>query len=515
MTSELRHAVERPASPAERSRRPQVPTWLIALGLVALHLAVAFQVRPNPRWNDAIFVLNDARDYPDVPLDQHALRIGNLLPARLFLDIFGYGQVAYYAWGFLCGIFLVVATFALGTTLFGRWTGAAAAVLIIFHPVLVLTDIRFGIERMVSWHLLPDVPSAAFFTAGLALLIAGSKRRTDGVVTAAPWWFLGAGLCLGWAYLVRELTVFLFPVVLGVLVAWRLPIRRWLQVAAPMAACLVLEVVLAKFVYGDWLARLHVGEEHVGVPPAGFSRLDAILRFPRTVEAYPQTVVVFTTLALTVLGALLTRRREYVLPLGWFLSLWLPLTLVSGLLDPGQIRMNASLIRYWVPILPALCIGAAGAVHALLVAVHRRAPNTVRRPVTALSALGVAAALAVASVPLFDEIADNPGDAKWNSLRAWMQRHDRTVATVITDDRDALTLGIYRYRPLGGELAWHARIEPVPHAQRSAPPAPADPGTVLVWTPELARRPPEADLGWRLVFKRPELRIYVPSAAGA
>ena len=101
---------------------PGVPTWLLGLGLVLLHLVVTFQVRPHPRWNDGIFVLNDARDFPDVPLDHHALRIGNLLPVRAFLELFGYGQVAYYAWPFLTGILLVVAVFALGIVLFDRWT---------------------------------------------------------------------------------------------------------------------------------------------------------------------------------------------------------------------------------------------------------------------------------------------------------------------------------------------------------------------------------------------------------
>ena len=103
---------------------------------------MTFQVRPHPRWNDGIFVLNDARDFPDVPLDHHALRIGNLLPVRAFLELFGYGQVAYYAWPFVTAILLVVAVFALGVVLFDRWTAAAATVLLIFHPVLVDTVIN-------------------------------------------------------------------------------------------------------------------------------------------------------------------------------------------------------------------------------------------------------------------------------------------------------------------------------------------------------------------------------------
>ena len=189
---------------------------------------------------------------------------------------------------------------------------------------------------------------------------------------AASWWFVGAGLAFGWAYLVRELTVFVFPVVLGVLAGWRLPLRRWVQVAAGMLSCLVLELVVNWWAHGDPLVRLKVGSEH-GSPIADLTRTDALLRFPRAVVAYPQTVVVMATLVLTVLGALLVRRRGPVLMLGWFVSMWLPLTLVSGLIDPGFIRINASLMRYWVPVLPPLCLGAAAAVAAALAAVRRPA----------------------------------------------------------------------------------------------------------------------------------------------
>ena len=164
-----------PAVPP-RSTRP--PLWMLGLGLVAVHLVVTLLVRPYPRWNDGIFVLNDARSFPDVPLDHHALRIGNLLPTRLFLDLFGYGQVAYYAWPFLTGILLIVATFALGNVLFGRWVGASAALLMVFHPVLVDTEIRPRVERMTSWQLLPDIPSAAFLTLGFALMIGAAQRRS-------------------------------------------------------------------------------------------------------------------------------------------------------------------------------------------------------------------------------------------------------------------------------------------------------------------------------------------------
>ncbi len=512
MTTATRSPAES-TDPAVPPRTSRPPLWTLGLGLVAVHLVVTLLVRPYPRWNDGIFVLNDARSFPDVPLDHHALRIGNLLPTRLFLDLFGYGQVAYYAWPFLTGILLIIATFALGNVLFGRWVGASAALLMVFHPVLVDTEIRPGIERMTSWQLLPDIPSAAFITVGFALMIGAAQRRSaDGDSDGGPtWWYVAAGLCFGWSYLVRELSVFVFPVIVGVLLAWRLPLRRWVQVALPMLACLALELVLAFAVHGDALARLHVGIEHGGVPRTELTRTDALLRLPRVIVAYPQTTVVLASIVLTILGALLVRRRGNVLMLGWFVSVWLPLTLVSGLLHPDYIKINATLMRYWIPVLPALCIGAAAAVAAALDAVRRRAPVSAQRRVALGCALVALAALAVWIVPLGDDIADNPRDATWNSMRAELKNIDEQVDTVIADDRTALILGIYQREPIGGDFAWQADIDAVPHSQ-AEPPPPDGAGTFLLWTPQLSRRPPGPDSGWTLVSSQPGLRLYAPSS---
>ncbi len=491
----------RPSRP--RTFLPGLPTWVIALGVVLLHLVVTFLVRPAPRWNDGIFVLNDARSFPHVPLDHHALRIGTILPTRLFLEVFGYGQVTYYAWPFLTGIMLVVAVLALGAVLFDRWVGAVAAVLLVFHPVLVDTVITNGTERMTSWQLLPDIPSTAFVTTGFALMIAATRREGR----AATRWFLLAGFCFGWAYLVRELSVFFYPLVVAVLVVWRARMARWVQVALPMLGALVLEMVLAQWAHGDPLARLKVDGEHGSAPLSPITRLDALLRFPRIVEVYPQTLLVLTSFVLMVLGALVVRRREHVLLLGWFLVIWVPLTLVSGLLDPGFIRINASLMRYWVPVLPALVIGSTAFVAWLLVHLRRR-----------LSGLGVGVTVAVAvlavlvaAVPLRGLILDNPRDHSWNAVRAWLHTHDAMVSTIITDDRDALVLGIFSREPVGGGLVVHAKVRKVGHGLTAAPVGTGAPGTYLVWTPGLSRHAPRSFDGWRLLLREPQLRIYGPA----
>jgi hypothetical protein len=496
---------------AQESRRRRLVTWFVGLDLVVLHVVVTLLVRPAPRWNDGIFVLNDAASYPDLSraeIDHHVLRIGTIFPTRLFLELFGYGQVGYYAWPFLTGILLIAATYALGTLLFGRWAGAAATVLLIFHPVFVDTVIRHGSERMTSWQLLPDIPSTAFFTLGLVLLVAGAKRDRD----ASAWWFIGAGLAFGEAYLIRELTAFVFPVIPLVLLMWRAPLRRWLQVAGAMLACLVFELVHNAAVHGDAFIRLKVGSEH-GSPIADLSRMDALLRFPRAVEAYPQTIAVLTTFALTVLGALLLRRRGNWLVFAWFTSMWLPLSLASGLLDPGYIRINASLMRYWVPVMPSLCLGAAGAVAGVLAFVRRRSPLSESAGQALTAAVAVVGLLAWC-VPMLDNIARNDRDSRWNALRAYLAEHDAEVDRIVASDRDSLILGIYAREPIGGDRVFEADVERTGHElpRREVEGLGLDAGEYLLWTPTMTRKPPRAaDTGWRLVFRERELRLYAPA----
>jgi hypothetical protein len=411
------------------------------------------------------------------------------------------------------GIALVVAVFALGTVLFGRWTATAGTVLLIFHPVLVDTVIKVGTERMTSWQLLPDIPSTAFVAGGVALLVGAAQRHREGepAGSAAPtWWFYAAGFCLGWAYLVRELSVFFYPVAIGVLLAWRLPLRRWVQVAVPMLGCLVLEMVLAQWAHGDPLARLEVGSEHGSAPLAPITRVDAVLRFPRVVENYPQTIVVLATVVLMVLGALLVRRRGNVLMLAWFVTMWLPLTLVSGLIDPAFIRINASLMRYWVPVLPALCLGAAAAVAAGIGAVRSRLPDRLHGAGVAFAASVTAIGLAVAVVPMLDDIRNNPRDAAWNAVRAYLSEHDDEIDTIVTDDRDSLVLGIYSREPRGGRIVVNAEVEKTGHALDQPPASNGDEGTYLLWTPGMSRTRPSRVQGWELVEKHFQLRVYAP-----
>ena len=70
-----------------------------------------------------------------------------------------------------------------------------------------------------------------------------------------------------------------------------------------MLACLALELVVNAAGARRPLRPAQGRQRARQCPVEGITRADALLRFPRAVEGYPQTVVVLTACALMVLGA--------------------------------------------------------------------------------------------------------------------------------------------------------------------------------------------------------------------
>ena len=155
--------------------------------------------------------------------------------------------------------------------------------------------------------------------------------------------------------------------------------------------------------------------------------------------------------------------------LGWFVAMWLPLTLVSGLLDPGFIRINASLMRYWVPILPALVLGAAGFVAWLLARLRDRLPEERRGVGVTVTAAVAVVGLAVAVVPLLPRSRATRATRPGTRCAPTCTSTTDEIDTIVTDDRDALILGIYSREPVGGDLVVNADVEEIGHELKAPP----------------------------------------------
>jgi Dolichyl-phosphate-mannose-protein mannosyltransferase len=486
--------------------------WTLPAAIVVLDVLVQLRIRPYPKWNDALMVMDFARRFPHmpdhwrfepVPVAQHALRIGLILPARGFQMTFGYGQVAYYAFPFLAGLVLVLATYWLGLLLFGRAAGAFAALIIVLQPLLVRTTIN-----NTSWQLLPDIPGAALFTLGLALLLWGAQRRRS------AWWLAAAGFCFGWAYLAREFVAFMFPVIVVALMLWRVPWRRWWAMGAPMLGLLALEMVLAWRMHGDALARLHVGAQVTDPPKPHYTRVDVLTGFWHMLEKNPGAVLMLALMAMTVLLGVVVRRRELVLCAVWCALLWAALLLFAGLIDPHHVTLRDTSPRYWVSLLPPVALATAGAL-ALLRGRRPAAPRTLAAATAAAALLAFYAVHDVRYMQRFDLARDEAGltDARWSALRAFLHHHDRQLPAIASDGHTLSALDvIYRYAPLGGAVQWHGAAIVANHA-RGWHPQPRDvDGAALLWSKLTSAQPRLRD-GWRLAWASDNgaLRLYEPA----
>jgi hypothetical protein len=511
-------------APADFPRRWTVPRkdWGIGAALSLGWLVVMLAHLRLPYPSDQLNYMSAAERFPH-PLtgstEMHQVtRFGLIAPARLAIAVFGYSEAAYHVVPLLATLALLLGTYALGSLLYARPVGVAGALV-----VVASTPVFYD-----STDLLPDVLAAALFTIALAMAVAIRQER----ISAGPWMLLTAGFLLGWSYLVREFIVFCWPLV-PVLVHRRVRWSGLLWLAAPIAALGLAETLLCWGMYGDPLARLRAITGHGSAPSPpeiaatyrDMPRSVYLLRLPTTLGDYPEGTGLVLLLVLTMLGVLV-RPRRLAVPAAWLALLWVPLTLLGGIVDPSAPKLRLQLIRYWFPIFPAFALGGLAAIWLAARFVrgrfHGRA--SARRAAVALPAvLVLGAAVLTAGVAARGWWAAPGtragGDTQFEAFRSWMSRHGDGVQTVWADRRTSKTLAIYRHDPFGG-LAWQAHVG---RALAGGPtPQPGD--LVLFYDTDRGRlcgvcrkyavqvwgEPPRPQPGWHQVFATRDgmVRVY-------
>jgi 4-amino-4-deoxy-L-arabinose transferase-like glycosyltransferase len=525
------------AAPPPRRRTPRRPpsrtlrwkplrTGAVPAALALAWLAVMLVHLRLPYPSDQLNYLEAAQRFPrpleGTDLVHQVTRFGLIIPARLAIMVFGYSQAAYYVVPLLGTLALLLGTYAIGAQLFGRWVGAAAGIVVVAATPMFRD----------STDLLPDVLAAGLFTLALAMALAIRRGRLP-----ARWWVLaGLGALLGWSYLVREFIVFVWPLV-PVLIVRRVRWTGLLVLAAPIAALVATELLLCWKLYGDPLARLYAVTGHGSAPSPpeiaatyrDLPRHVYVRRLPRALLRYREGEWMVLLLGLTLLGGLL-RPRRFAVPVAWCALLWVPLTLLGGIIDPSAPKLRLQLIRYWFPIFPAFVIGGLGLIWlAGVFAVARMRGRESGRPLLGRAAVALPAALVVAvaawtattSARTWWAAGDTRagGATQLEQFRTWMAGHGDGVRVVWADRRTAKTLDVYRQGPFGGR-AWDAV------AGRALPggPAPA-PGDLVVFfdadrggiCPQCADDarltwgdPPRPRPGWRAVYATRDgvVRVY-------
>ena len=395
----------------------------VLLLLTAAALAAAWLFR-------TVLVTSDPWHYAQAALDfghhewipSGLTRWGIIVPLIPVGWVFGPTLPTFYAFAFAATALVVPVVYLLSR---GVSDVAVAALTTVAFVAMPLTFINLS-------RGYPDLMAIAL--NGLTLLLVLAARDRD-----RGWLLLLAGFVAGWAFEVRETTVFTWP--LFAWIVWGLS-RRWRGYAAVVLGLLpwaVLDGVLSWRTLDDPLAKWHVltgSDLNDSTSPLdgsylGHDRLWYVLRLPRAILEQPWGWTVLLVAGLGLLGGLVLRGRVglYVV---WALLPVALLMLQAGVLDPAHPSVRVDVPRYWLAFTPGLTI-AAGAFCAWLA-------QRVRLPAWA-GALVLTGTMVLAggsyatTEPTF---FPNSGDLPYRTAR---QIPDG--ATVWTDGRTARILPVY------------------------------------------------------------------------
>ena len=123
-------------------------------------------------------------DFLANPIDQFHVRPMVTYPIAALFAVFGPGEEAAAAWGFICSILVVLVVYRIGAVIHDRTVGGVAALLCAFYPLEVINGTR----------ILSDVQVGLFTALGLLLVLEGSDKRK-------PWLYAAAGAAAACAYL--------------------------------------------------------------------------------------------------------------------------------------------------------------------------------------------------------------------------------------------------------------------------------------------------------------------------
>jgi hypothetical protein len=138
----------------------------------------------------------------------------------------------------------------------------------------------------------------------------------------------------------------------------------------------------------------------------------------------------------------------------WLVSLWLPMVLAAGLIDPSSPRVRDYHIRYWFLIVPAMFLALAATVRQVALWTGPRWRAAVAALLVAVLALAALSDLrAVNNTMRFRALGATHPD----EIRAWFQTAGRDIDVVWTDSRSIRVLPLYTtdYR---GRSVWEGEF---------------------------------------------------------
>ncbi len=347
---------------------------LVSVGLQALFI--------NPP------VISDQLDYffyaksffsEPMAISHRSLRLGLIIPTAIFIKLFDYSEAAYYAMAFIGFAALIAGTYLIGLKLFSRPAGFFSALLVMVMPN-VLRE---------AGHLLPDVPAAGFTTLAFGILTLLKQGDSASENKSDFWICLTAGLLMGWAYLIREFVLFIYPMAVIILWIRRRPLTDLIWVVLGVLIMASIEWIYCWNFYGNPLARLISAQPRGSAAEINHNIYSIITYLPRLISKYGidiYNMLLFLGLTFNLYRSL-QGRKENLFILIWFLLGYILLTL-TGLFPvimnlPDKVLLRLHLFRYWMIIVPPLVIGGVIALQSLIAWVSARfIPEAKKRELT-------------------------------------------------------------------------------------------------------------------------------------
>jgi 4-amino-4-deoxy-L-arabinose transferase-like glycosyltransferase len=402
--------------------RPRVDLPMVGLLLVSVLTAAWF-------WR-TVLVTSDPWHYAQAALNfgthewipSGLTRWGIIVPLVPVAAVFGPTLPTFYAFAFLATALVVPVVYVLARAVL---TPAAAAMAVVTFVAQPLTFINLS-------RGYPDLMAVAL--NGLTLILVLRARDRDSV-----WLFVGAGLAAGWAFEVRETTVFTWPLFAWIIWTTTPRWRGYLAVLAGLIPWALIDVGLSAATLDDPWAKWRVLtgsdlNDSTSVLDGGYLGQDRwwyLTRLPVAMAQEPWGWVLLLVAGLGIVGGLILRGRVglYVV---WSMLPVALLILQAGVIDPASPSVRVDVPRYWLAFMPGLTIAAT----ALCV----RAAKSLRLPRT----VGAAVLLIVVLVPGIRFAVTEPtfypnrGDLPYRTVQILPDG-----ATVWTDGRTYRILPVY------------------------------------------------------------------------
>jgi len=298
---------------------------LISALFLRIHFFIGLNFSDDPWY---VYLANQICEGTFTDTGNGGLRLGMIYPLSLMFKLFGISNISATIYPLFCSLGTILLSYFGGRLLFNPQTGIISALLLCFYPLDVL---------YASW-IMPDIPIEFFVSLGIILFLSVYKKDLK------VFYLYIVGLLFGVVYLINIRSIVCFITVIPFFLIW-LRKKNFLQWVLLTSLFLsgFLTVVALEGIYNlkranDFFLNYHRTTEYYSDKNSSFLKeginnslsfypklmfnLDDSLHFMKknTNLIYGYFFYLFCVSTFFLLSA---RKKEIIIPLWWFLSLFL------------------------------------------------------------------------------------------------------------------------------------------------------------------------------------------------